>query len=109
MAKQIISKHNINGSSKVWTIAKYDDGSFSCNCPAWIFHRGKKVDCKHILEFKQQKQEVTINITGLEAKNEKTAENEAHNSSTIENSEQGNDNLLSKLQHLHSENLKEFF
>lgn len=104
--KQIISKIDVQSfmdSSGNWKIAKYDDGSFSCNCPAWIFHRGSKVDCKHILEFKRQSQEQTLTIQGIDAKNEKDIKNGAHNSVIDKNSDTGNDITLVKIGELLNE------
>ena len=46
---------------KGYVITEYDDGSWACSCPAWKFHRGERVDCKHILEIKNQ----TNNQTNL--------------------------------------------
>ena len=67
--KEVISKFNIQGSSKVWVVQKYNDNSFSCNCPAWIFHKGQKVNCKHIQEVLNSEYkpivETTISITGI--------------------------------------------
>lgn len=50
MNKQIVRKipAQSDSSSQEYVITEYDDGSFSCNCPAWIFHKGQRVNCKHI-------------------------------------------------------------
>jgi len=73
--KEVVSKFNVNGTSKDWVVQKYDDGSYSCNCPSWIFHKGQKVDCKHIIELKNcnvdyyNKTETTISIDGIKKAN----------------------------------------
>jgi len=47
-----IKKHwNIKSQSnpnKLYVVAKLEDETFSCSCPAWIHHFPRK-DCKHIL------------------------------------------------------------
>ena len=71
--REVISKFNIQGSGKVWVVQKYNDNSYSCNCPAWIFHKGQKVNCKHIQEvinsnmeyYNKPIVESTISITGI--------------------------------------------
>ena len=55
-------------SSKIYKVIKYDDGSYSCNCPSWIFKRGEVRGCKHIEEVKCE--EVNVNISGLNKPNE---------------------------------------
>ena len=50
-----------NSSSRIYRVIEYTDGSYSCNCPAWIFHKGSRVDCKHILDvINQQQTQVVI-------------------------------------------------
>jgi len=49
MNKTIVRKIPVTDSN--WIITEYDDNSFSCNCPAWIFHKGERVNCKHINNF----------------------------------------------------------
>ena len=69
--KKIISRYNIesHSSNRTWVVAEYNDGSFSCSCPSWIFHKGIKVNCKHINEFlvkrNEPTKESTLTITGL--------------------------------------------
>lgn len=94
---QIITKHKVLGSSRYWEVAEWNDGHFSCNCPAWIYHRGSKIDCKHILDYKNQKSEQTLIIQGIEAKNEKDIKNEAHNSVIGKDSDTSNDITLTKI------------
>lgn len=83
MKAEIKSKHKIQGSSRVWEVAEWDDGHYSCNCPAWIFHKGQKVDCKHILEFKHQNSnETTFRIESVKneaQKDDMNKENELVN------------------------------
>ena len=51
-----------SSSSKIYRVIEYTDGSFSCNCPAWIFHKGSRVDCKHILEIRNEMQFVVQEV-----------------------------------------------
>jgi len=51
-----------NSSSRIYRVIEYVDGSFSCDCPAWIFHKGSRVDCKHILNIKNQMQVVVQEV-----------------------------------------------
>ena len=53
MNKEIVKRIPVDNESytKRYEICEYDDGSFSCNCPAWIFHKGERVNCKHINNF----------------------------------------------------------
>jgi hypothetical protein len=94
MTKQIIEKINVPNNK--WVISKYDD-SYSCNCPAWIFHRGQKVDCKHILAFKHSSQELTINISGLDQKSPILSSEKAHNSFIAKENDKGNDITLDQV------------
>ena len=50
MNKEVKTKHPVlsDFGDKRYVITEYDDNSFSCNCPAWIFHRGQRINCKHI-------------------------------------------------------------
>lgn len=52
MTKQILEQHDIQSttSSSKYKVTKYDDGSWACSCPAWKFHKGTRVNCKHIQE-----------------------------------------------------------
>jgi hypothetical protein len=53
-------------SSNKWKVTEYDDGSWACSCPKWIFRRGEKQNCKHIDKIIcERKIEATINIGGL--------------------------------------------
>jgi len=69
MVKLIVSSFNVESTStnKTWKVAKYDDGSWACSCPAWIFKKGERKDCKHIEEVKKTNMEhyKTISITGI--------------------------------------------
>jgi hypothetical protein len=53
MNKQVIQRQKVWGNTKEYEVCLYDDGSYSCNCPAWIFHKGERVNCKHIKELIQ--------------------------------------------------------
>lgn len=34
---------------KAWTVSRWEDGTYSCNCPAWTFKReGQVRGCKHV-------------------------------------------------------------
>ena len=70
MIKQQISvaKFNSRSSDKEYSTIEYDDGSYSCNCPSWVFKRGDSRNCKHIDEVKHRK-EININISGLNDNN----------------------------------------
>lgn len=72
MNKAIERKVKVWGDSgKEYQITEYSDGSFSCNCPAWIFHRGQRVDCKHIRDLKDQRIKHEIILQGLDKEKEK--------------------------------------
>lgn len=58
-----------DSSSKVWVITEYDDSSWACSCPAWIFHKGSRVNCKHIEEI-INKRKIQENIIVQEVKKE---------------------------------------
>ena len=52
MNKTIVRKIPASSDSgREYIITEYSDNSFSCNCPAWIFHKGQRVNCKHINNF----------------------------------------------------------
>lgn len=77
MVKMIVERHNVLNSkgNRYWVVSKYDDGSWACSCPSWIFHKGTKVPCKHITELllsKQQTIDTTATITAIEPKKEIT-------------------------------------
>jgi predicted nucleic acid-binding Zn finger protein len=47
--KRYVSKVRVVGSTgRIYTVAKDANGKYSCSCPAWIFQRGARKDCKHI-------------------------------------------------------------
>ena len=41
-----------DSSEKTYEICIFDDGSCSCSCPAWLFHKGQRINCKHIKKLK---------------------------------------------------------
>lgn len=43
-----------------YEICKLEDNTYTCNCPAWIFHKGNKVNCKHITEYLNQNQKQIV-------------------------------------------------
>jgi predicted nucleic acid-binding Zn finger protein len=72
MVKLVVERNSIESttSNKTYLVCKYDDGSWACSCPKWIFTKGQKQNCKHIKEllFKQQIAlpiQSTLTITGL--------------------------------------------
>ena len=72
MVKLIVNKTQWESSTanRTWTISEYDDGSYACSCPAWIFQKGGiRNDCKHIKAYiqshNQREQYVTANITSV--------------------------------------------
>ena len=53
--KEKVRQWNIESSSdptKIYKITLYDDGSYACSCPQWIYRRK---DCKHIIQCKAEK------------------------------------------------------
>ena len=47
--KKYLSKVRVVGSTgNIYTVARDEKGKYSCSCPAWIFQRGTRKDCKHI-------------------------------------------------------------
>ena len=65
--KTQIERHIVesDSSSRTYVVSKYDDGSWACSCPSWIFKRGEKIDCKHIISLKNMNTEYYVNVTGL--------------------------------------------
>lgn len=63
VGKKIVVKTTSVASStnaaKSYEVLEYDDGSYSCNCPSWVF-KNKGTDsseermCKHIVKVKQE-------------------------------------------------------
>lgn len=50
--KWIVNSRTRPGVSYTVTLRK--DGSIGCNCPKWIFKKGKKEDCHHIKAIKKE-------------------------------------------------------
>jgi hypothetical protein len=50
MNKLLIKEYPFKSDSanKIYLVKKYDDGSFSCNCPSWTFKRNEIHNCRHI-------------------------------------------------------------
>jgi len=65
-------------TDKGYVITEYDDGTWACSCPAWKFHKGARVNCKHInqLLLERANTETTINISGIEKQKEVVIQNE---------------------------------
>lgn len=53
MKKKCTQRHAVRShtNDNVYAVQEFDDGSFSCNCGAWIYARNPKPDCKHIQEL----------------------------------------------------------
>ena len=69
--------------SKTYVISEYNDGSWACSCPSWIFKKGHKLDCKHIYEvkndlaYKHQNnliENISYNLQGIQPTAEKIVE-----------------------------------
>ena len=71
--KETIAKFNVpsNSSSRVYVVSQYDDGSWACSCPAWIFKKGQRVDCKHIYEIRN-KQSCCLNTNKADESHDTT-------------------------------------
>jgi len=72
MVRKIIERHEWESdtANRTWIIAKWDDGGFSCSCPAWIYQKGGvRKDCKHINAFilsqNQREQYITATIQSV--------------------------------------------
>ena len=82
MPKLIINRYfkdsYSSDKSKTYTISEYNDGSWACSCPSWIFKKGHKLDCKHIYEVKNdlafKHQHTEIIIQGIQPTAEKIVE-----------------------------------
>jgi predicted nucleic acid-binding Zn finger protein len=72
MTKQILEKFNArsNTSSRIYIVSKYDDGSYACSCPSWIFKKGERKNCKHIQEIINKQEQTEISLTIQDLKNE---------------------------------------
>ena len=73
MVKLVVSrfKAESDSSNRSYDVVKYDDGTWACSCPKWIFTKGHKTNCKHI-DFMistnaehYKDEESTLTITGL--------------------------------------------
>lgn len=75
---EIINKTIIESrtSNRKYVVSQYSDGSYACSCPSWIFNKGHKTECKHILEVKHNIIEQTLTIDGLK-ENGENAESDA--------------------------------
>ena len=48
-----IDRWSVTGTSnKTYVVARDREGNFGCDCPAWKFKKGTKVDCQHILRIR---------------------------------------------------------
>lgn len=49
-------KHwNVPGTTgKVYKVSVDREGKYGCSCPTWIFCKGTKIDCQHILRKKME-------------------------------------------------------
>ena len=49
-----ISKVKVVGSTgNIYTVVKDRKGQYACSCPAWIYQRNGRKDCKHIKSITQ--------------------------------------------------------
>jgi hypothetical protein len=55
---KIVERIKVKNSN--YEICKLETGSYTCNCPSWIFHKGEKVNCKHIINYLNQLESPTI-------------------------------------------------
>lgn len=64
---EVVERINVASetSSRNYVVCRYDDGTYSCSCPSWIFSKGHKKECKHIVYAQRKKTETTITIDGL--------------------------------------------
>ncbi len=54
MKRTWVSKIRVVGSTgNIYTVAKDANGKYACSCPAWIYQRGERKDCKHIKSLEQ--------------------------------------------------------
>ena len=54
-AKVYSNQWSVRSSSdptKSYKVSLKSDGEYECSCPAWIYKRGEKRDCKHIQQIK---------------------------------------------------------
>ena len=64
--KEVVSKFNCESesSTKMYNVILYTDGTYSCSCLGWRFHKGERVNCKHIREI------INTQLVVQEAENE---------------------------------------
>jgi len=55
---KIVERIKVKNSN--YEICKLEIGSYTCNCPSWIFHKGEKINCKHIINYLNQLESPTI-------------------------------------------------
>jgi len=41
-------------SDRVYSVVVYADDSMGCSCPSWIFQKGERKDCKHIVKLRSK-------------------------------------------------------
>lgn len=66
---EIVNRFKVPDSN--YEICLLENGEYTCNCPSWIFHKGSKVDCKHILAYKNNLNSRQVEITLTELKKPK--------------------------------------
>jgi len=64
-------KVDSESSSREYEVIEYEDQTFSCNCMSWIYHKGQRVNCKHILEIINNKPQRDLQIEVKGVKNDK--------------------------------------
>ena len=40
---------SLTDPDKTYIVARKNDGTIGCSCPAWKFHKAPKINCKHCL------------------------------------------------------------
>jgi len=73
---EIINKTIVESqsSNRKYVVSQYSDGTYACSCPSWIYTKGHKTECKHILEVKNNIIERTLTIDGLKDEKSEKAE-----------------------------------
>lgn len=75
---EIVERIKVSGSK--WVICRLENGDYTCNCPSWIFHKGEKVNCKHINNYIKQ-----IELTFTELKDDEADEEISEKEVLIDN------------------------
>jgi len=68
---EIVNKFKVTDSN--YEISVLEDGTYTCNCPSWIFHKGNKVNCKHINEYLNNRKLLSEEVVFQQVKSVKCA------------------------------------